>query len=156
MMVLFKNVDEKKVNELAKKIARILFNGSIVLLEGELGAGKTTFTRYLVEALGGDGRKVTSPTFTIVNEYDAQFKVYHIDLFRLTEEEVDELPIEDYLESNGICLIEWPDKLGAHLPKACFKIEFEFVNERRRNLRLLSNGDLYGQSFLRGGFSVKE
>lgn len=156
MMILFENADEKKLNELAKKISKVLFNGSIVLLEGDLGAGKTTFTRYLVEALGGDKRKVTSPTFTVVNEYNAKFKVYHVDLFRLKKEEVDELPIEDYLESDGICLIEWPDKLGFHLPKEYFKIEFEFVNERYRNLKLFSNGDLYDQLFLRGDFSVKE
>jgi len=155
MMALFQNVDERSLKEIAKKFAKILFDGSVVLLEGDLGGGKTTFVRYLVEHLGGNGRKVTSPTFTIVNEYEVRFKIHHIDLFRLNEMEVDELPIEDYLESDGICLIEWPDKLGAHVPANHFKIEFEFVDENHRNVRLSSTGSLYDQAFLRGDFSVK-
>jgi tRNA threonylcarbamoyladenosine biosynthesis protein TsaE len=155
MMALFQNVDERSLKEIAKKFAKILFDGSVVLLEGDLGGGKTTFVRYLVGYLGGKGREVTSPTFTIVNEYEVRFKIHHIDLFRLNEMEVNELPIEDYLESNGICLIEWPDKLGAHVPANYFKIEFEFVDENHRNVRLSSTGSLYDQAFLRGDFSVK-
>ncbi len=156
MIALFQNVDEQELREIAKKIVEILFNGSIVLLKGDLGSGKTTFVRYLVESLDGNGRKVTSPTFTIVNEYQSRFKIHHIDLFRLSENEVEELPIEDYLESDGICLIEWPDKLGTHAPANYFKIEFEFVDENHRNVKLSSNGELYDQSFLRGDFSVKK
>jgi len=156
MIVLFQNVDEKQLERISKKLADVLFDRSIVLLEGDLGAGKTTFTRHLVGFLGGKVREVTSPTFTVVNEYDSTFRVHHIDLFRLTEQEVDDLPIEDYLESDGICLVEWPDKLGDHVPPEYFKIEFEFVDEDHRNLKIVSKGELYDQALLRGDFSVKE
>ncbi len=156
MMILFQNVDERKLEEIAKKFAKILFDGSIVLLKGDLGSGKTTFVRYLVEYLGGNGRKVTSPTFTIVNEYQSNFEIHHIDLFRLNEIEVEELPIEDYLDADGICLIEWPEKLGDHVPENYFKIEFEFVDESHRNLKISSSGSVYDQAFLRGDLSVKK
>ncbi len=156
MITLFQNVDERELEEIAKKFATILFDGSIVLLEGDLGSGKTTFVRYLVGYLDGNGRKVTSPTFTVVNEYQSLFEIHHIDLFRLSEIEVEELPIEDYLDSDGICLIEWPEKLGVHMPASYFKIEFKFVDENHRNLKISSSGSLYDQAFLRGDFSVKK
>ncbi|BBJ27247.1 tRNA (adenosine(37)-N6)-threonylcarbamoyltransferase complex ATPase subunit type 1 TsaE [Athalassotoga saccharophila] len=138
---MFKNVDEKKIRDISKEFAAMISKGSVVLLQGDLGAGKTTFVRYLVEALGGNPRMVTSPTFTIVNEYDAHLKVYHVDLFRLNEWEVEELPIEDYLDPDGITLIEWPEKLGNHVPEEYFKIEFEFVDENHRNIKISSKND---------------
>lgn len=153
-MMIFKNADEKKVKEISKQFATKLFKGSIVLLQGNLGAGKTTFVRYLVEALGGNPRTVTSPTFTIVNEYDALFRVYHVDLFRLNEQEVEELPIEDYLDSNGVVLIEWPEKLGVHMPDEYFKVEFEFLDESHRNIKISSKGKRY--NIVRGDFYCRK
>ncbi len=140
-MIIFKNIDEKSVSEIAQRFASLLYKGSVVLLSGELGSGKTTFTRYLVMALGGSSRQVRSPTFTIVNEYDANIKVYHIDLFRIEEEEVIDLPIEEYLESNGVCVIEWPEKLGTYIPNDFFKVKLKFLDELHRNVEIFAHGE---------------
>ncbi len=137
---IFKNVDEKMLSEIAAKLASLLFCKSAVLLFGDLGAGKTTFTRYLVAALNGDPRRVTSPTFTIVNEYNAKMKVYHVDLFRLEASELEELPIEDYLESDGVCVVEWPEKLGSYMPLEFFEVRLDFVDEQHRNVEITSKG----------------
>ncbi len=156
MMISFQNVNEEKLRNIAKEFSKILFEGSVILLEGDLGAGKTTFVRYLVEALDGKIRDVTSPTFTIVNEYDARFHVYHIDLFRINEQEVEDLPIEYYLESDGACLIEWPNMLKSHMPDEFFMINFQFVDENLRNIVISSKGNLYDKVLLRGDFSVEK
>ncbi len=140
-MITFKKADEKKVSKIAQRFASLLYKGSVVLLFGDLGSGKTTFTRHLVAALGGNPRQVGSPTFTIVNEYNAKIKVYHIDLFRIEEEEVMELPIEEYLESDGICVIEWPEKLGMYTPNDFFKVKLEFLDELHRNLEIFAQGE---------------
>lgn len=147
-MITFKNIDEKSVSEIARKFASLLYKGSVVLLLGDLGSGKTTFTRYLVAALGGNPRQVRSPTFTIVNEYNANIKVYHVDLFRIGEEEVIELPIEEYLESDGVCVIEWPEKLGTCTPNDFFKVKLEFLDELHRNVKIFAHGE-YGVRLLK-------
>ncbi len=139
-MITFKNVDEKRISEIARSFASLLYRGSVVLLLGELGSGKTTFTRYLVTSLGGNPRQVTSPTFTIVNEYNANIKIYHVDLFRIEKEEVIDLPIDEYLESDGVCLIEWPEKLGTHTPNDFFKVKLDFLDELHRNVSILAQG----------------
>jgi tRNA threonylcarbamoyladenosine biosynthesis protein TsaE len=152
MMIEFKNIDESKLSNIAKKLASLLFKGSIVLLYGDLGSGKTTFTRYLVEGLEGDAYQVTSPTFTIVNEYDALLRVYHIDLFRLGEEEVDEFPLEEYFEAEGVCVVEWPEKMENYRPNEFFKVELEFVDEVRRNVEIEAVGKRYEETLKRGEF----
>ncbi len=154
-MMIFKNVDESKVAHIAQKVASLLFKGSIVLLYGDLGSGKTTFTRYLVEGLEGNPYQVTSPTFTIVNEYDALLKVYHIDLFRLSEEEVEEFPLEEYFESEGVCVVEWPEKLEFYSPKEFFKVKLEFVNESERNVEIEAVGKRYEEILRRGEIFAK-
>ncbi len=149
--MIFEDVDEKKLSKIAKRFASLLFKGSILLLYGDLGSGKTTFTRYLVESLGGKPYQVSSPTFTIVNEYDARLKIYHIDLFRLSEEETEEFPFEEYFESDGISIVEWPERLAFFIPDEYFKLEFDFVSQSLRNLRIFAKGTKYEEA-LRGEF----
>ncbi len=154
-MINFKNVNEEKLSLIAKKLASLLFKGSIVLLYGDLGSGKTTFTRYLVEGLGGDAYQVTSPTFTIVNEYDARLKVYHVDLFRLESEEVEEFPLQEYVEGEGVCVIEWPEKMEFYKPESFFMVKLEFVEELRRNVEVEGVGKKYEEILRRGEFFDK-
>ena len=83
--------------------------GAVVLLEGPLGAGKTAFVRGLAEGLGCDGGDVSSPTFTIVQEYRGRVTLQHVDLYRLAPAEVDDLALED-LMSGTVIAVEWPDR----------------------------------------------
>ncbi|MBQ3158539.1 MAG: tRNA (adenosine(37)-N6)-threonylcarbamoyltransferase complex ATPase subunit type 1 TsaE [Clostridia bacterium] len=104
--------NEEQTKEVAKEFIKTISGGDIVLLEGDLGAGKTAFVKGVVEALGGDGLSVTSPTFTIVNEYNVQSKtIYHFDLYRIESvEELFNIGIEEYFYGSGICFIEWPER----------------------------------------------
>ncbi len=96
--------------------------GTVVLLDGPMGAGKTTFARGVLEALGHVGA-VRSPTFNLVHVYDTDPPVLHADLYRLTSAE--DLGLEDYFDSH-LCLIEWPDRLGALLPGQVLRVKIEF------------------------------
>lgn len=92
---------------LARKIAERLKGGEVILLNGNLGAGKTTFTKGLAKALGID-EVVTSPTFTFMKEYKGRLSLYHFDMYRAEDEdELYELGLNDYLYMDGICVIEW-------------------------------------------------
>src|SRR6266542_2430125 len=92
--------------------------GDVILLEGEFGTGKTTFTQGIARGLGIDSRYVNSPTFTLINEYrGTPYRLYHIDLYRLEgEEQVATLGLDDYFDSTGITVIEWPREAAAWLP----------------------------------------
>jgi tRNA threonylcarbamoyladenosine biosynthesis protein TsaE len=92
-----------------RRLGRRLSAGQVVLLEGPLGAGKTAFARGLAEGLGCDPEDVSSPTFTIVQEYRGKVRLQHVDLYRLTPAEVDDLALEDLLEGS-VMAVEWPDR----------------------------------------------
>lgn len=102
------------ISELSKLAQQIISNlqHKIILFEGEMGAGKTTFIKTFVNELGSKD-EVSSPTFSIVNEYEIpNGKVFHFDLYRIkSEEEAMDFGIEEYLDSGQFCLIEWPDKI---------------------------------------------
>ena len=95
-----------------RELARSLVSGSIILLAGDLGAGKTAFVRGLAEGLGIDPREVTSPTFTLVQEYrGGRLPLFHVDLYRLNSSEVDDLGLDEMTLEGGVTAIEWPDRL---------------------------------------------
>lgn len=110
------------MTELGENIARVLRPGDTVYLVGELGVGKTTLVQGIVRGLGYTG-KVTSPTFALVNVYEAGIPVYHCDFYRLQEGDVLDLGLEDFLEKDGITLIEWPQKMMGELPSRALLIE---------------------------------
>ncbi len=93
-------------------IAKTLSPGSVVTMFGEMGAGKTAFARGLAAGLGFSGR-VTSPTFTIVNEYEACLPIFHFDMYRLSSaSELFDIGWEDYLQRGGVCLVEWSENVA--------------------------------------------
>lgn len=116
MRLVAKN--EKETIDAGRKLGRRLAAGDVVCLLGELGAGKTTFTKGLAEALGFKGR-VTSPTFGLAREYRGKdVRIYHLDLYRVAENETGDIGLEDYLhDPRGVCVIEWPAAVGAFMPQ---------------------------------------
>ena len=102
---------EEETAAAGRELARTLESGSIVLLSGELGAGKTAFVRGIAEGLGIDPAEVTSPTFTLVQEYRGRLTLYHVDLYRLKPAEVDDLGLDEMTLAGGVTAIEWSDRL---------------------------------------------
>ncbi len=104
----------KQTKALATAFAKVLSVPSIVLLTGDLGAGKTTFVKEVVAALGCEDL-VTSPTFTLLNTYDAKFPIYHFDMYRLASaEEASSVGFEEYFDKSrldGVCFVEWPENV---------------------------------------------
>ena len=104
-----KSESEEETVEAGRTLASELRAGDVLLLTGTLGAGKTAFVRGVAHGLGADPDVVSSPTFTIVQEYAAPVRVQHVDLYRLTSPEVDDLGLEDLL-SDAVLAVEWPDR----------------------------------------------
>lgn len=123
----FETHSECETWDVAKRFAGTLRPGDVVCLEGDLGAGKTTFTQGLCAALGAK-RAVASPTFCIVSEHPApDFLVVHMDLYRLHgEEDVLQMGWEDYLERNAVLVVEWPDRAGGLIPPNARHVRFSY------------------------------
>ena len=123
----FETHDENGAWEVAKRFAATLRPGDVVCLEGDLGAGKTTFTQGLCAALGAK-RAVTSPTFCIVAEHPAaDMLVVHMDLYRLHgEEDVLQIGWEDYLARGAVLVVEWPDRAGSLIPVTAKHVHFAY------------------------------
>ena len=124
-MVKILTENEEQTMNLAKKLAELLEPGMTLLLEGNLGAGKTTFTKGIGEGLGVK-RIIKSPSYTIIREYqDGRLPLYHVDLYRLDESEASELGLEEYFEGNGITVVEWSSVAPAELPAERLEIRLK-------------------------------
>jgi len=137
-MVIINNLTE--LEDFAKNYASKLKRNTILGLIGELGTGKTQFTKFLVKYLGSNVNEVTSPTFTILNEYlcKNQLKIFHFDLYRLkTIEELEEIGYEEFFFSNNICIIEWIDNIPECLEFTTNLIKIEYINDKTRKLLIL-------------------
>lgn len=144
--------DEAATVALAQDIAAILAPGDVIALEGDLGAGKTTFARALLRALADDPwLEVPSPTFTLIQTYDLpRFSVAHLDLYRLTEaSEMDELGLDDIL-ARGAALVEWPGNAGGALPADALVLRLEtIVGEEGRRATFVVEGGTWASRLAR-------
>lgn len=122
-------------------LGKMLAPGIVMALYGELGAGKTHFVRGICSALGVPESLVTSPTFTIVNEYAApNFPVYHIDAYRIANvAEFFELGYEEYFFDDALCLIEWPERIEQLLPEDTLRLRLSHLGADRRRIELLED-----------------
>jgi tRNA threonylcarbamoyladenosine biosynthesis protein TsaE len=119
---------------LGERIAGELIPGDILLLSGDLGAGKTHFVKGVARGFGVDESHVNSPTFTLIHEYKSgRLPVYHIDAYRLkSEQEAVEIGVEDVLFGDGICLVEWPERIKGLLPPGCIHVNIETLGTESR------------------------
>jgi tRNA threonylcarbamoyladenosine biosynthesis protein TsaE len=136
----FETASEGETRRLGEQLGKALRPGDIVALVGDLGAGKTVLAKGIVAGLGGR-EEATSPSFTLVNVYDAPLPVYHLDFYRLErEEEVESLGLRDLLDGRGVILVEWADRVPAGLPQDRLEVTFRRIDEQRRALRVRAFG----------------
>lgn len=135
--------DENGWQALAEKLAPHLKTGDVITLEGDLGAGKTSFARALIRTLADNpAQDVPSPTFTLVQTYELpRLSVWHFDLYRLEEKELDILELGwDDARREGLCLVEWPARLGKLLPKDRLAVKIAYASGGGRQATLAAYG----------------
>ena len=126
----------KQTLKIASNYAKTLKGGDIILLEGEMGAGKTLFTQGLAKGLG-ICEQITSPTYAYMNDYDG--KLYHYDCYRLScGEDAEALGLTDYFYLDGICVIEWSENIASVLPKNCKVVKIEKIDQKSRKIIILN------------------
>lgn len=127
---------------LAQNIESEKFPNMVICLNGDLGAGKTLFTKAFADALDVK-EMITSPTFNIVKEYESgELPLYHMDVYRL-DGNVDGLGIEDYYNKGGVVIIEWADTIEDHLPEERLELNFKIVDENTRVINIKAYGSIY-------------
>ncbi len=123
---------------LGKKLGSLLNAGDIICLEGDLGTGKTYFTKGIAKGLGID-EPITSPTFTIVNEYYGRLKLYHFDVYRVNDiDEIAEIGFDEYIFSDAVSIIEWANYIEELIPKKCIWVSIYKQPEKGPNYRKIT------------------
>jgi tRNA threonylcarbamoyladenosine biosynthesis protein TsaE len=131
----FTTHSEEETFACAQQLAAVLTPGAVVLLSGDLGAGKTTFVRGLAAGLGVDPDDVTSPTFTLVHEYKGgRLPLVHVDLYRLDRADLDEIGIDQDVANEGIVAVEWAERLTRDMAQA-MRVDIEDAGENSRTIR---------------------
>lgn len=132
---------EGETIELAENFESEKFENMVICLNGELGCGKTVFTKGFATALG-ISETVTSPTFTIIKEYEGELPLFHMDVYRL-DEDSDDIGIEEYFYKKGVCIIEWSDNIKNILPDERLEITIKVVDENKRAIHIKAIGTKY-------------
>ena len=145
MKVVTQSKSTSETIRIGKSIGSRLRAGDVVALVGELGAGKTQFIKGLAAGAGvGKPTYVSSPSFTLINEYPGKVPFYHIDLFRLeSQKEAEGLGLEDYLHGGGITAIEWADKIPSLLPGEMLSIHMVYTGKNTRSIEMTGKGNRY-------------
>ena len=135
---------EKETVILARTLAKLLRAGDVLCLYGELGSGKTTFTKGIAQGLRISPVKVNSPTFVLMNAYAGRLPLYHFDLYRLDDiKELFNIGYDEFLYGQGIAVVEWAEKLKTLRPKEFIKVELQNTGPTRRHIIVTARGDRY-------------
>ncbi|QUH24889.1 tRNA (adenosine(37)-N6)-threonylcarbamoyltransferase complex ATPase subunit type 1 TsaE [Serpentinicella alkaliphila] len=142
--MLSKNINNlEETQKLAYKLGKLVKSGDVICLIGDLGAGKTTFTQSLAKGMEVNDY-VTSPTFTIVQEYEGRLPLYHFDVYRISDaSEMYDIGFDEYVYGQGVCVIEWAHLIKNVLPKNYLWIELTHVEEDKRKIHLEYTNDYY-------------
>jgi tRNA threonylcarbamoyladenosine biosynthesis protein TsaE len=132
----FESRSPEETITLGQRIAAQLLPNDVIALYGDLAAGKTTLTKGVCLFLHSD-QPATSPTFTLINEYAGDLPVFHFDCYRIKNpDEMIMLGFEEYLEKDGIVLIEWPEQISVHIPENSIKIYLNYINDHTRSIEI--------------------
>ena len=136
---------ERETIEFGRVFAQKLKPGDVIALSGDLGAGKTTFTKGIAQGLGvPDSEHVNSPSFVLVREYKGNINLYHCDLYRLDNiSDIAELGISDYFSEDGVMVIEWAEKGSSLMPSEHMLIKIKYLGDTKRNFQIEANGQRY-------------
>ncbi|MCG0276349.1 MAG: tRNA (adenosine(37)-N6)-threonylcarbamoyltransferase complex ATPase subunit type 1 TsaE [Thermosediminibacteraceae bacterium] len=138
----FETNNTQETEKLGERLGKMLSKGDFIALKGDLGAGKTAFTRGVAKGLGIIDY-VTSPTFTIINEYSGDVSLAHMDVYRLHDpEELEDIGFRDYLK-DFVVVMEWADKVVDILPAEVLFVEFEILDEEKRRITFTARGKKY-------------
>jgi tRNA threonylcarbamoyladenosine biosynthesis protein TsaE len=129
---------------LAAAIAAAATAGMVIGLDGDLGAGKTAFSQGFARHLGVPGI-VNSPTFTIIKEYEGRLPLYHMDVYRISLQEADELGLDEYFYGQGVCLVEWSSIITDLMPPGHLHIYMETAGPEERHITVTGTGEPYGE-----------
>lgn len=132
----FKTESPEETQILGEKLGKTLKQGDVIALVGDLGTGKTCLTQGIARGVGiAPDAVVNSPSYILINEYDGEIPIYHIDLYRLeNSEEIADLGLSEYIEGDGICIIEWAERMAALLPDTSIKIYIEVRESTSQDL----------------------
>lgn len=141
---VFDSMSESDTAALGAALAEALPDGAVVALCGTLGAGKTRLVQAVALASGVDRQSVTSPTFVLIQEYEGRRPIYHLDAYRLRDEdEFLELGPDEYFEGDGLTFVEWADRVAGCLPKQYLAIEIEVTGADSRRFTAIARGERY-------------
>ena len=133
---MFQSKSDKDTKEFGRKLGKKLKAGDIVCLYGELGTGKTTMVKGIAGEFGIDERDVTSPSFTIIAEHEGRLPFYHIDLYRISPDRIEELGLYEYLYDSGITVIEWAEKAEKEIPDTAIRIKLNYSGYDSREIEI--------------------
>ncbi|MCR8643581.1 tRNA (adenosine(37)-N6)-threonylcarbamoyltransferase complex ATPase subunit type 1 TsaE [Paenibacillus sp. N1-5-1-14] len=137
--------NEQDTERLAQQLAKLTVPGTVMTLDGDLGAGKTRFSQGFARAIGVQG-VVNSPTFTIIKEYmGSKLPFYHMDVYRISIEEADELGLDEYFYGDGVTLVEWSSLIEDILPPQRLEMKIERIGESDRKFTIIPHGKPYTQ-----------
>lgn len=136
-----KSYSDTESQDIARRLAILLKSGGVITLEGQLGAGKTTFTKGIAQGLGIQ-EMITSPTFTIVKEYEGKIPLYHMDAYRLEHSEED-IGFYEYFDGTSLAVIEWAEFIEDFLPSERLNIKINYIDENARLIQFEPSDQYY-------------